>query len=131
MGSRRAVSSARGNSGNSGLGSCDGRRPSATRRSHGGARWPTPRASVPAPVPRSRPWAGAPPRARGETWNDSGVHSRQPLEPAEVDLDSLVNSATRSAWAMRGIVLDAEVILVDPPRIKPTLRAPGEPAGSD
>src|SRR6267142_1878097 len=75
MGSRRAVSSARGTSGNSGRGSCDGRRPSAPRLSRGGARWPTPRASVPAPVPRSRPWAGAPPRARGETWNDSGAHS--------------------------------------------------------
>jgi hypothetical protein len=28
----------------------------------------------------------------------------------------------RSASAMRGIVLDAEVILVAPPRMKPTLR---------
>jgi len=32
---------------------------------------------------------------------------------------------------MRGIVLDAEVILVGPPRIKPTLRVPVEPVGSD
>jgi hypothetical protein len=42
-----------------------------------------------------------------------------------------LNSGIRSDSAMRGIVLDAELSLVDPPRMKPTLRVPGEPAGSD
>jgi len=65
-----------------------------------------------------------------ETWNDSGAHSRQTPQPAEVDLDSLLalntaltpppsepaeehsdllELATRSASAMQGIVLDAEM----------------------